>query len=209
MEKNGNSKLFTVGLTGGIASGKTLVSDLFASLDVPVVDSDVIAREMVAMGSVGLAAITAHFGEQVLDTNGELDRAKMRQLIFSDQSRKLQLENILHPLIMTESKRRIERMVALYAIFVVPLLVDKNLQSTVDRVLLVDTSEDTQIKRLMARDSCSAIQAQSILNNQSSRTQRLKVADDVISNDTDTASVKDQVLVLHEKYRIMGRSKSR
>jgi len=209
MEQRGNSMVFTIGLTGGIASGKTLVSDLFASLDVPVIDSDVIAREMVARGSVGLAAITAHFGDEILDAGGELDRAKMRQVIFTDKSRKLQLEEILHPLIMRESTRRLASMTAPYVIYVVPLLIEKKMQHRVDRVLLVDTSEETQIQRLMERDNCSKKQAAGILDNQATRKQRLAAADDVIENESDIAAVKRQVHLLHEKYRIMGRSKSR
>ena len=209
MTNSANTRVFTTGLTGGIATGKTLVSDLFAALGVPVVDSDILAREMVAQGSVGLAAITAQFGEQILDHEGELDRAKMRQVIFSDQSKKLLLEEILHPLIMAQAQSRLECLAASYAIFVIPLLVEKKLQTRVDRVLLVDTSEIIQIQRLAERDNCSQKQARSILDNQASRQQRLDVADDVIDNESDIASVKQQVLVLHEKYKLMGRSKNR
>ena len=209
MKNTGTSKVFTIGLTGGIASGKTLVSDLFAALDVPVIDADVIARELVARGSVGLAAITAQFGLQVLDQNGELDRAKMRQVIFANESKKLLLEEILHPLIMTEAQKRLGRLAAPYAIYVIPLLVEKGLEARVDRVLLVDASEDMQVQRLVERDDCSQKQALGVLANQAARHQRLEAADDVIKNNSDIESVRQQVLLLHEKYRIMGRSKNR
>ncbi len=204
-----NKGIFVVGLTGGIASGKSLVADLFAKLDVPVVDADIIARGMVARDSVGLAAITATFGEHILDEERALDRAKMRQIIFTDPSKKLLLEEILHPLILEEADRRLQELSAVFAIFVVPLLVEKNLQDRVDRVLLVDSSERLQVERLTQRDNCSKKQARNILKNQAGREQRIRMADDIISNESDIGAVEQHVLLLYEKYRIMGCSKSR
>ena len=197
-----SNNLFVVGLTGGIASGKTLVSNLFAALDVPVVDADVIARDIVAKGSAGLVAIRKQFGEQILDHNGALDRANLRQIIFTDISKKLILENILHPLIMAEALQRLEQLSAAYAIYVIPLLVEKKLQARVDRILLVDCRKSVQIERLMERDNCSRKQARNILKNQATRRQRLAAADDVITNENDIASVEQQVLILHKNYRV-------
>jgi len=200
---------FVVGLTGGIATGKSLVSDLFSKLDVPVVDADIIAREVVARGTFGLAAIIASFGEQILDKKGKLDRANMRRLIFSDPAKKLLLEKILHPLIIEESAKQLKNQSAAFSVFVVPLLAEKNLQDQLDRVLLVDSSEELQIERLIQRDNCSEEQARNALDNQASRARRLAVADDIISNDSDIDSVFQQVKILYEKYRIMARSKNR
>lgn len=204
-----NSRIYVVGLTGGIASGKSLVADLFAKLDVPIVDSDVLARAMVQRGSPGLAAIVAAFGEQVLDRRRSLDRSMMRDLIFSDPKKKKLLEEILHPLIREEARNRLRKLTAAFAIYVIPLLIEKNLQDQVDRVLLVDTSEKLQLERLMKRDNCNEKQARQILRNQATRQERLEAADDIISNDSDIAAVSEQVLVLYEKYRIIGRSRNR
>lgn len=204
-----SNSTFVVGLTGGIASGKSLVSDLFAELDVPIVDADIIAHEVVARGSTGLAAVIATFGKQVLDKEGRLDRSIMRRLIFSDPEKKLVLEKILHPLIMEEAGNQLKNQSAAFTVFVIPLLAEKHLQDRVDRVLLVDSSEKLQIERLMQRDKCSEEQARSALDNQASRTQRLAVADDIISNDSDIDSVFQQVKILCKKYRVMARSKNR
>jgi len=204
-----SNSTFVVGLTGGIASGKSLVSDLFAELDVPIVDADIIAHEVVARGSTGLAAVIATFGKQVLDKEGRLDRSIMRRLIFSDPEKKLVLEKILHPLIMEEAGNQLKNQSAAFTVFVIPLLAEKHLQDRVDRVLLVDSSEKLQIERLTQRDKCSEEQARSALDNQASRTQRLAVADDIISNDSDIDSVFQQVKILCKKYPVMARSKNR
>lgn len=204
-----SGNIFVVGLTGGIASGKSLVSGLFAGLNVPVIDTDLIAREMVVAGSSGLASIRSRFGDGILDHEGNLDRAKMRRIIFSDPLRKLELEDILHPLILKEAAQRLEKLTGTYALLVIPLLVEKKLRDRVDRVLLVDTSESMQIERLVERDSYSEKQARNMLNNQSSRQQRLAVANDVVNNDVDIDNLRQQVLVLHKSYRIMGSSRAR
>jgi len=204
-----SGNIFVVGLTGGIASGKSLVSGLFAGLNVPVIDTDLIAREMVVAGSSGLASIRLRFGDGILDHEGNLDRAKMRRIIFSDPLRKLELEDILHPLILKEAAQRLEKLTGTYALLVIPLLVEKKLRDRVDRVLLVDTSESMQIERLVERDSYSEAQARNMLNNQASRQQRLAVANDVVNNDVDIDNLRQQVLVLHKSYRIMGSSRAR
>lgn len=203
------TRIFVVGLTGGIASGKSLVADLFASLNVPVIDADVIARSQVARGSLGLAAVAASFGKEILDKERGLNRAKMREIIFSNPVKKQLLEDILHPLIREEAITRLNSLTAVFALYVVPLLVDKNMQDQVDRVLLVDTSEQLQIERLMKRDDCDRKQACQIVKSQASREQRLSAADDVISNEGDRGDVRQQVMALYKKYRIMGSSKNR
>ncbi len=189
-----------IGLTGGIASGKSTVADLFAEHDVPIIDTDVIARQLVQPGSPALDEIRATFGDDVFGTNGELDRAAMREVVFSDASRRAELESILHPRIRDEAIARSSATDGPYQIIVVPLLVESPMRQFVDRVLVVDCDEETQLRRLLARDAENEDQARRILAAQASRADRLAIADDVISNNDDLANTQQQVDALHEKY---------
>jgi dephospho-CoA kinase len=196
--------MFKVGLTGGIASGKSLVADLFAEAGASIVDTDLIAREVVAPGEPGLAAIVEQFGDEVIDATGELDRRHMRTLIFGSESRRQQLENLLHPLIRTRTLARIDSTTGPYVMVVVPLLAETGFAELVDRVLVVDCDEATQTRRLMARDVHTSEEARRIIAAQASRAERLAVADDVIDNNGDVASTRQQVLELHNQYVSLG-----
>lgn len=172
-----------VGLTGGIASGKSTVADMFADLGATVIDTDVIAREIVTPGQPALSEIGAVFGESVIRDDGELDRALMRQLVFADEDARRRLEAILHPRIQAETFRQADAAKGPYQLVVVPLLVESSLRYFVDRILVVDCDEETQIRRLRRRDAESDEQARRILASQARRDERLAIADDVISND--------------------------
>ena len=192
--------IFTVVLTGGIASGKTVVSDHFSSLGVPVIDTDVIARELVEPGQPALQEIAETFGSDFLTADGRLDRIKMRQAIFSDPDIRSRLENILHPRIATEALRRINALGETYCILVIPLYASSDRYGWTDRVLVVDVDEETQIERVMARDGISRQQALAVMGAQASRTQRLALADDVIDNGGSLEELQEQVEQLHQTY---------
>jgi len=199
-----NKRRFKIGLTGGIASGKTTVADNFAELGVPVIDTDVIARQIVWPGGPALDEIRERFGDSVIDESGELNRSAMRELIFSDDEQRLALENILHPKIGAETRRQSTVAGGDYQVIVVPLLVGSPLLQFVDRVLVVDCDENTQVERLLARDAESIQQARKIISAQPSRDERLAIADDIISNNHGLAEIKQQVLLLDKKYRVLG-----
>jgi len=188
-----------IGLTGGIASGKSTVADLFADLDVPVIDTDIIAREVVLPGQPALSEILDAFGDAVFD-EGVLDRAAMRQQIFADDDARRRLEAIVHPRIQQETIRQAHASGGDYQLIVVPLLTESPLRDFVDRILLVDCDEETQIQRLLARDTETEDQARRILATQASREERLAIADDVIHNDASIEATSSQVSALHDTY---------
>ena len=196
---------YRVGLTGGIASGKSTVADLFLGLGAAVIDTDVIARDIVNPGQPALEEIRQRFGDCVLDESGSLDRAAMRSLVFSDNMARSDLEAILHPKIGAEVRRQSSSVDGPYQIIVVPLLLDSALLQFVDRVLVVDCDEDQQLDRLLKRDSGSREEAQRILAAQSSREERLEVADEVVRNDSDLEHLHQQLIALDEKYRRLSR----
>ncbi len=166
---------FRVALTGGIASGKTTVADLFAALGVPVIDTDVIAREVVEPGQPALARVVETFGAEVLGSNGRLDRRRLRERIFADPEAKRRLEAILHPAIRAEMERQSRAADGPYQVLVIPLLTEGKRRDHVDRVLLVDVPEELQIQRLMSRDGVTHEQAQAALNAQATRAERLAI----------------------------------
>ena len=190
-----------IGLTGGIASGKSTVAEMFADLGVPIIDTDIIAREVVRQGEPALEEIRERFGEQVINSSGNLDRTALRNLIFSDTDARLALETILHPRIGAETRRQSAAATGPYQLIVVPLLIGSQLMQFVDRVLVVDCDEDTQIQRLIARDAETIEQAQRMLSAQASREERLAAADDVIRNDQGLAATRTQVVELDKKFR--------
>lgn len=196
---------YRVGLTGGIASGKSTVADLFLGLGADVIDTDVIARDVVKPGQPALEEIRQRFGDDVLDEFGALDRATMRSLVFSDNIARSDLEAILHPRIGAEVRRQSLSADGAYQIIVVPLLVDSALLQFVDRVLVVDCHADQQLDRLVRRDSGTREEALRILAAQSSREERLEVADEVIRNDSDLQHLHQQVIALDEKYRRLSK----
>jgi dephospho-CoA kinase len=193
-----------IGLTGGIASGKSLVADMFAEHNVPVIDTDIIAREVVAPGQPALDEIRARFGEQVMSPTGHLDRVAMRKAVFADDGKRLALEEIVHPRIGAETRRQADLAGGDYQIIVVPLLVGSPLVQFVNRVLVVDCEEETQIRRLLARDAETVDQAKRIIAAQASREERLTIADDVINNDYSLDHVRNQVVDLDRQYRSLA-----
>ena len=189
-----------IGLTGGIASGKSTVADMFAELGVPVIDTDVIAREVVAPGEAALDEIAERFGDQMIDAAGNLDRGAMRKLIFADAKARVDLEAILHPRIGAETRRQADEAGGDYQVIVVPLLTGSPLRDYVDRVLVVDCDEDTQIRRLLQRDTETEEQARRILAAQASRDERLKIANDVIVNQGSLEQTQTAASRLHRIY---------
>ncbi len=193
-----------IGLTGGIASGKSTVADLFADLGAAVIDTDVIAREVVEPGQPALDEIRDAFGDTVIGSDGRLDRPAMRKIVFADADARERLEGILHPRIRAEAIRQAEAAGGAYQLLVVPLLVESPLRNQVDRILVVDCSEDTQIERVLARDAETEEQARRILAAQASREARLAIADDVVRNDADLDYTQSQVRALHTMYLQMA-----
>lgn len=196
--------VFTVVLTGGIASGKTAVSDCFSRMGVPVIDTDRIARQVVEPGQPALKLISELFGPDYLDTGGRLDRRKMREAIFSNPAMKSRLEGILHPRIAEKVIERVSEVEAPYCLLVIPLYAESRAYEWINRVLVVDVSEEIQLERVMARDQISREQAQSILDAQSTRQQRFALADDIIDNSGDLNELEDKVKKLHEHYLRMA-----
>ena len=194
------SKL-TIGLTGGIGSGKTTVSNCFEALGIDIIDADVIARKVVAVNSPALNAIAQHFGERYIQTDGQLNRTLLRQRIFANTADKEWLNKLLHPLIRHNIICQTQEANSPYCILVAPLLIENNLLSLVNHVLVIDVSEATQIARTIKRDNSSLKEIKSILASQTNRTKRIAVADDVINNDdVNLADIEKSVLYLDKKY---------
>lgn len=193
-------KPFRVGLTGGIASGKSTVAKLFAALGVPIIDTDRVAREVVEPGQPPLERLIERFGASILTPDGHLDRPKLRDIVFSDPKARADLEALLHPAIGTAVQALSRAAGGPYQILVIPLLVEKGLTAEVDRVLVVDCDEELQIRRLQARDGSTLEQARAILGAQASRAARLKAAHDVIRNGGDLGALSEQVSTLHSRY---------
>lgn len=192
---------FLIGLTGGIGSGKTSAANLFAERGAEIIDTDELAHVLTRPGGLGMAAIRQVFGAEFVTLDGALDRAKMRALVFSDPGAKGRLEGILHPLIREEVERRIAESRAPYALVVVPLLVETGAYGgRIDRLLVVDCAEETQIARTMARSRLTRDEVLAIMGTQVPRAVRLAAADDVIVNDGDLGELRRQVQMLHEKY---------
>jgi len=197
---NPTHPVFRVALTGGIASGKSTVADLFAALGVPVIDTDLIAREVVEPGQPALQAVVDAFGPGVLDDQGQLDRRRMRERIFTDPGAKQRLEAILHPAIRREMERQSLAAGGPYQLLVIPLLTEGGRRDHVDRVLLVDVPEEVQVERLTRRDGVSAEQARASLRAQATRAERRAMADDVILNTGRIDELRAKVASLHERY---------
>lgn len=195
-----------IALTGGIASGKTAVAELFAQLGVPVLDTDRIAREVVEPGEPALNELIAQFGADILDAQGRLDRSRMRERVFSDATQRNKLEAILHPAIREELARQSEAAGGEYQIHVIPLLVERRRPDQYDRVLVVDCPEEDQIARLIARDGATRAQAEQILAAQATREQRLAAADDVIVNTGTLADLERFVQTLHRNYALLAQN---
>ena len=195
-----STRAYRVGLTGGIASGKSTAAKFFGALGVPILDSDQIARDVVEPGQPPLERLVERFGKKILTADGHLDRPALRDIVFSDPKARADLEALTHPAIGAAMEARSAAAGGPYQILVIPLLVEKNLAAHVDRVLVVDCDEELQVRRLRDRDGSTPQQVQAILKAQAPRAARLKAANDVIHNDTDMSAVREQVAALHARY---------
>ncbi|CAK9886022.1 MAG: Dephospho-CoA kinase [Candidatus Erwinia impunctatus] len=191
---------YVVALTGGIGSGKTTVANLFAEYGVDIVDADIIAREIVEPGMPAWRALKAKFGPSLFSADGKLDRAALREHIFSHPEDKTWLNTLLHPLIQTETQRQLAECLSPWSLWVVPLLVENNLQHLADRVLVVDVDRDTQLSRTINRDGISHYQAEAIFAAQASRESRLAIADDIIDNSGPPSAVRARIAQLNQHY---------
>jgi dephospho-CoA kinase len=193
--------MFSVGLTGGIASGKTTVSNLFAKLGVPVVDTDIISRRLLEPGELAFDQVCAHFGNRILKADGGIDRSRLREIVFNNRDEKSWLETMLHPLIFQRShEAMLATAPANYVMVVVPLLFETNFQALVDRILVVDCPPEQQIERLVKRDHIDESLARKMLSQQLGNDQRVARAHDVIDNRTASADLESQVADLHRFY---------
>jgi dephospho-CoA kinase len=193
-----------IGLTGGVASGKTTVAKLFAAAGAVVLDTDVIAREVIEPGEPALAALVESLGDEILGTGGRLDRALLRRRVFGDETLRRTVESILHPAILAKLGRQAADAGGPYQVLVIPLLVESDLAGIVDRVLVVDCPVERQIERLMQRDGETREGAGAMLAAQVSREARLAAADDVIVNDGTLADLAARVAELDRKYRLLA-----
>ena len=195
-------KSLKIGLTGGIASGKTTISDYFKALGIPIIDADVISHEVTKPNGSAFEEIISSFGSNILDKSGLIDRKKMRAIIFDDVSKKEILEGIIHPKVREEIFNLVSQSNDHYLILSVPLLIETGMNQMMDRVLVVDCSVNTQIERLIQRDKINLDEAKSILRNQTNRSIRLKVADDLIVNEKNVTltDLEKEVFELHRIY---------
>ena len=198
---------FSVGLTGGIGSGKTMVADMFAARDAAIIDTDHIAHQITASGGIAIPAIRAQFGEAFLMADGAMNRVKMREAVFADPVAKRQLEFILHPLIRSETDCAAAQARGVYLMFVVPLLVESGTwKHRTSRVLVVDSREQLQVERVMSRSGLTEVQVRAIMATQASRETRLAAADDVIVNDGEAVELVPQIERLHALYSSLAES---
>jgi dephospho-CoA kinase len=195
---------FVVGVTGGIGSGKTTVCNLFHELfGIPIIDADIIAKDVVKKNQPALQAIVAEFGDSILTESGELDRPKVKKLVFSDPTRRKILERIVHPEVRKEMNVQISRVSASYCLLSVPLIAESTNKSMFDRILVVDCDEKIQMERVISRDKLANATVVAIMNTQASRKDRLAIADDIIVNNGPTSQLNDQVQSLHETYQAL------
>jgi len=192
--------MLVIGLTGGVGSGKSTVGRYFEELGIPVIDTDSIARQVVEPGRPALAEIRDRFGPELIRSDKQLDRKALRARVFSNAYERRALESILHPRIRAELQRQLSHLSSPYCIVAIPLLVEKAWQNEVDRVLVVDSPEQLQIRRTIQRENLDTEQVQRIIDSQASRRERLAIADDVIVNDGQRTSLEAAVLELHRRY---------
>jgi len=193
--------MFSVGLTGGIASGKSKISNLFAELGVPVIDTDIISRKLLVPGELAYDQVCAHFGSDILNPDNSIDRVKLRKIVFSKPDEKSWIEAMLHPLIYQRShEAMLEHARVSYVLVVIPLLFETNFQSLVDRILVVDCPAELQVQRLVKRDHIDEALARKMMSQQLSNPERLARAHDIIDNRADDIDLGSQVAVLHQAY---------
>lgn len=200
--------MLRIGLTGGLASGKSTVAALFAAKGVPVIDTDAIARDVVRIGTLAHAAVVNAFGKAILDPTGAIDRARLRARVFADPRARRQLESILHAPIRAETEDRLARLDAPYCVVMVPLLIETDFDELVDRILVIDAEEALQIERAMKRSGLARETARAILAAQTDRAARRARADDIVENNGDAAALAPQVDTLHQRYLALSRQAS-
>lgn len=192
--------MLKIGLTGGIGSGKSTVCRFFEELGIPVIDADVVARNLTEAGQPALRRISDECGSDTINKDGSLNRELLRQRVFSDASLRKKLEDILHPLIKKKILDLVAKTHTPYLVIAIPLLIERNWLDLVDRVLVVDTSIEQQIQRSKTRDKASETQIRSIIRSQTDRDTRIAIADDIIYNNSDLAQLRQQVVQLHQRY---------
>ncbi len=193
--------MLKIGLTGGIGCGKSTVADLFHNLyDIPVIDADIIARQLVEPGQKALSLLQDTFGISIINADGGLDRSRLREIIYADEFKKKQLESILHPMVYQQMQNEVDRLDAKYCLLCIPLLLETKMTRFVDRVLVIDCPVDVQIERVKARDQLSTKEILSIISSQVSREYRLSHADDIIDNSNSNTQLAEQVKKLHNQY---------
>jgi len=192
--------MLVIGLTGGIGSGKSTVADLFAKKGIPVIDADIISKELTQAGTPACMDIIDHFEEELIRVDGSIDRARLRKIIFAHPEQRQWLEDLLHPLILEEMEKRIKQLDAPYCLAVIPLLFESGPHHFLDRTLLVDTPEHLQLERVVSRDESSHTEAKAIIDTQAGREHRQVNADDIVSNDGKPEHLHAQVDKLHEAY---------
>ncbi|MBS0924415.1 dephospho-CoA kinase [Providencia sp. JGM181] len=198
---------YIVALTGGIGSGKTTVANEFAKLGVPLVDADIIARQVVEPNTPALISIQQHFGQNVLNHDGTLNRGFLRSVVFSEPKEKAWLNALLHPLIQQETQKQLQQVNYPYVLWVVPLLIENKISHLADRVLVVDVTREEQIERTIKRDDTNLEHVINILNAQASREERLSYADDTITNHTNNTELPNRVAELHKQYLALAAQK--
>lgn len=199
---------YIVGLTGGIGSGKTTVANMFADLGIDLIDADVIAREIVAPNTPALRQISHHFGSDILESNGELNRPKLRKIIFNNAEAKAWLDELLHPIIRQQMLHGCQQAQSPYCLLVVPLLLENNLQTMTDRILVTDCYPQTQLARAVKRDNSSPQLILNIMNKQVVRKKRLSLANDSINTELSIEQIKQDCLSLHQKYLELAKLKA-
>ncbi len=196
--------MLKIGLTGGIGCGKSTVSDLFSRLNIPVIDADLIAHQIVEPGEAALQLLVQHFGDKILAPDGHLNRTQLREIVFTDSSKRKQLEAILHPLIYQKMQNEYEQQHSPYCIFSIPLLIETKMTEFVDRILVIDCPLETQITRVKQRDNLSRERILTIINSQVSRQTRLDYANDIIDNSKSAKQLAEQVKKLHNQYLLLN-----
>lgn len=199
--------MLRIGLTGGIGSGKTTVAKYFAKLGAKIIDADQISHQLLAKNTISYRKIIAHFGKQALNKNQTINRALLREIIFKNPQKKKWLEQLLHPEIIKELKNRSKNSRNKYCILVIPLLFEKKLFALVDRILVVDAPISQQIARAIKRDKINKSQAKAIIKTQISRLKRKNLADDLICNDSDLKTLKNQIKIWHQRYLSFAKNK--
>ena len=196
--------MLVIGLTGGIGSGKSTVASIFANLGIQVINADQLARDVVEHGSPALAAIVERYGENILLEDGSLSRSDLREIVFANVSEREWLEQLTHPLLAQLMKDQLQAVSSPYAILESPLLIETDQKELVDRILVIDIVEDTQLQRTLARDNSAETTIKAIINSQIPREQRLEAADDVVDNSGKLETTEQEILRLHKKYLLMA-----